>query len=145
MRGMVAVADQGSIPSCCSIKKTSPPVTLKNTSRKIDCSLFGVLFILPSPVPQPALQEVGAGCIDQELYWIWAGLAFVGGILYCASRKQEGPSIKMLDSSYYVLRISWPLVGLWSLKFASEEQDGVGMLCCHRREPEPPFLFQTRH
>lgn len=55
---MVVVGDQDSIPSCYSIEKLSSPVLLKNTTRKTDCSLFRVLFILPFSVPQPALQEV---------------------------------------------------------------------------------------
>lgn len=55
---MVVVGGQGSIPSCCSIEKPSFLVLLKSTTRKINCSLFRVLFILSS-VPQPALQDMG--------------------------------------------------------------------------------------
>lgn len=113
------VADQGSI---C----TEKPSSLKNTTRKTDRSLFRVLFILPSPVPQPTLQEVGVGCMGQDL----GRFSVCLGHSYGASRKQECPSVKMLDSSYYLLSISWPPVGLMLLKFASEEQDVVGVRCC---------------
>lgn len=59
---------------------------------------------------------------------------------------RRGPSVKMLDSSYYFLRISWPVVALRSLKFASKEQDRVGMLCCAAVPgSQSPSLFQTRH
>lgn len=100
MQGTVVVGDQDSISSWCSIEKPSSPV-LKNISIKIDCSLFRALFILPSSVSQPALQEVEVMLFLKDLMassWTWVlksapeeqdGL----GVLHYCARDPEFPSL----------------------------------------------------